>query len=77
MKSDIVYTDETLFVYLEGSMNKKSINTLRKKIYNIVDDYQINDVVIDLKNVRKKDKNFDLLLKEYQEIYNSEIKLKL
>lgn len=58
-------------------MNKKSINTLRKKIYNIVDDYQINDVVIDLKNVRKRDKNFDLLLKEYQEIYNNEIKLKL
>lgn len=51
MRTDIIYSEETLFIYLEGKMNKKGVKTLNSKINNIVDEYKINDVVINTKNI--------------------------
>lgn len=51
MKTDLIYTNETLFVYLYGKVNKKSVKILNDKISNIVDEYRINDVVINTENI--------------------------
>ena len=76
MKTDIVYADETLTVYFEGNINKKSFNDLKKKLYNIIDEYQINDIVFDLENASYSDSNLNKLLEDYNLIYNNNIKIK-
>jgi len=75
MKTDIIYSDDTLFVYFEGTINKKELKSLKKKIYNIVDEYQINDIVFDLEKVISYDNNLDLFIKEYNHIYDNNIKI--
>jgi|GEM_PF-3176699 len=53
MKTDIIYNNETLFIYLEGKISKKKIKDLKRKISNIISEYQINDIVIDTSNIKK------------------------
>ncbi len=74
MKTDIIYSDDTLFIYLEGNMNKKGIKKLKDKMNNIINEYQINDVVIDTKNIiENNDIFFNDLVSEYKK---SEIVIK-
>ena len=64
MKKDIIYSDEKLYVFLEGYMGKKDIKDLKNKVDNIVNEYQINDVIIDTKNLINNDLCLDLLNKD-------------
>lgn len=74
MKTDIIYSDDTLFIYLEGNINKKGIKKLKDKMNNIINEYQINDVVIDTKNIiENNDIFFNDLVSEYKK---SEIVIK-
>lgn len=66
MKTDMIYSDDTLFIYLEGKANKKNMKILRNKMVNIINEYQINDIVIDAKNIRK---NNDLYLDDFVDDY--------
>lgn len=50
MKTDLIYSNETLFVYLEGRVNRRGIKLLKNKINNIIAEYQINDIIIDTKH---------------------------
>jgi anti-anti-sigma regulatory factor len=77
MKTDIIYTKDTLFINLSGIMNKKEINNLKKKIYTIVLDYGINNVVIDIRKIITMDKEyFYHFLDEYDSNFNGYLKLK-
>lgn len=67
MKTDMIYSDDTLFIYLEGSINKKEVKKLKNRIDNIINEYQINDVVIDTKNmIKSNDLFFNDLVNEYK-----------
>ena len=67
MKTDMIYSDDTLFIYLEGSINKKEIKKLKLKMDNIINEYQINDVIINTKNmVKTNDIFFNNLVNEYK-----------
>ena len=46
-KEEFVYHNKTLFVNLSGEYNSKNINNLKRKLYNIIDQYGINDIIID------------------------------
>ena len=48
MKTELIYTDNTLFVYLEGKYNNKDINILKNKIVSITSSYHIKEIVIKL-----------------------------
>lgn len=65
MKKDIIYSDEKLYVYLEGYMRKKDLKDLKHKVDNIINEYQINDVIIDTKNLINN--NIDLF-SEYNNV---------
>lgn len=68
MKTDIIYSDETLYVFLEGVMRKKDIKTLKNKMDNIIREYQINDVIIDTKNLLNKDSLYFDIFNEYSNV---------
>lgn len=50
MKSDIVYSSDFLSINLEGNVTKRSYQKLKKKIDYIVNEYEINGIIIDIKN---------------------------
>lgn len=55
VKMDFMYTKSTLFITLNGIINKKNISTLKRKMYYIVDEYEIDNIVIDIKNIHTMD----------------------
>lgn len=56
MKTDIIYSKNTLYITVEGMLLKKQITTLKQKIYYIINEYSVEDIVIDLKNINSYDK---------------------
>jgi len=62
-KSEFIYHNRTLFVNLSGNYNRQSIINLRNKLYSIIDQYGINDIVIDRKLISNMDNNafYDML----------------
>lgn len=77
MKTDITYTKDTLIVNLSGIMNKKDINILKKKLYNIILDYGINNIIIDIKKITLMDKdNFYHFLDDYDSRFKGYLEVK-
>ena len=64
---DIIYSNNTLTVNVDGIMNKHNINQIKKRIYYIINQYGINDIIIDIKNVIKID---ELVLDEFLNDYD-------
>ena len=52
MKTDIIYTNDILLINIKGDMLESDYKKLKKKIDCIMSEYQINDIVLDLKNGR-------------------------
>ncbi|MEG0026399.1 MAG: hypothetical protein RR847_00825 [Bacilli bacterium] len=53
---DIFYSNNTLNVSIEGIINKNNINQIKRRLYYIISEYGINDIVIDIKNTINVDK---------------------
>lgn len=77
MKTDLIYSNETLFVNLNGSINKKELSKLKSKINYITNEYPINDIVFDAKNL-VVDSNSDLnnFIDNYKYEFSGEIIIK-
>ncbi len=75
-KTDIEYSRDTLYVNLEGIVNKKNIQILKKKLYYILDEYNILDIVINIQNTRMIDKDeFYELLDDYDIKYGGNLEV--
>ncbi len=75
-KTDIEYSRDTLYVNLEGIVNKKNIQILKKKLYCILDEYNILDIVINIQNTRMIDKDeFYELLDDYDIKYGGNLEV--
>ena len=73
-KTDIEFSKNTLYIDIEGPVNKKNIQKLKKKLYYIVEEYSIGDVVLNIE--KGKDIDEEALyefLDEYDEIYGGNI----
>ena len=71
---NIYYTDKTLYVNLESDLDINLLMDLKNKVFGILDDYNIENIVI------KKNYNNTLLLdefvNEYKNKYNGNIKIR-
>lgn len=67
LKTNMEYRTNTLFVNIEGSINKKDFLKIRNKIYYIIDEYSIKKVVIDLTRTDKVD---NVALNKLKDEYN-------
>ncbi len=75
-KTDMEYSRDTLYVNLEGIVNKKNIQILKKKLYYILDEYNILDIVINIHNTRMIDKDeFYELLDDYDIKYGGNLEV--
>lgn len=74
LQMDIEYTKNTLYVNISGVINKEAVKKLRKKIFYIIEEYSINDIVIDIKNRLSMDADaFYGLLDEYDIKYGGNL----
>lgn len=50
MKTNIIYTDNKLYVNTSGNIDKDNYNSLKEKVNYIINEYNINDVIFDFKD---------------------------
>ena len=73
---EIYYRDKKLFVDIDETINLQTITGLKNKMYNIINMYAINDVILNLLTDTHFDqKLLDDLVADYQSKYNRHIKI--
>ena len=55
MIKDIIFNRNVLSIYLENKVNKRNIHILRKRLYYIINEYGVSDIVIHLNNITHMD----------------------
>lgn len=77
MRTDIIFNDDVLYINIEGSLNRREVGHLKKKMYSVISEYGIGDVVIDIKGTTKVDRDaFYSMLDDYDNIYGGNLKIK-
>lgn len=75
-KIDFVYNRETLYVNVEGILNKKNIIKIKERLYNILNKYSIVNIVLDVKKTNILDEiAFYNFLDDYDCKYDGSLKL--
>ena len=73
---EIYYRDKKLFVDIDETINLQTITGLKNKMYNIINMYAINDVILNiLTDTHFDQKLLDDLVGDYQSNYNGHIKI--
>lgn len=71
---NIVFKNDTLFVDVDEGEN---INEMKRRVYSIMDGFNISNVVINAGGIRKSNKKLlDNFMEEYKENYNGNISIK-
>lgn len=73
---EIYYRDKKLFVDIDETINLQTITGLKNKMYNIINMYAINDVILNiLTDTHFDQKLLDDLVADYHSNYNGHIKI--
>lgn len=56
-KTEIEFSRNTLYVSIKGIATIKNITELKRKLYYILNEYGITDIILDIKDVVSMDKN--------------------
>lgn len=73
-KEEFVYHNRTLFINLSGDYNRKNIGTLKNKMYSIIEQYGIDDIVINKQRISNMDNNaFYDMLDDYDVKYGGKL----
>lgn len=76
MRTDLIYSDDVLYVNVEGNLNKRGVANLQRKMYSAISSYGIEDIVIDIKGANKIDKAaFYDMLDDYDSRYGGNLKI--
>ena len=72
---NIIYNNNTLYISMSEDINNESISNLRRKVFNIIDDYNIKNIVLNIIN-NNNNILIDEFIKEYKNKYHGNITLK-
>lgn len=75
MIKEIFYTKDTLYIFLEDVISRRTMTTLKNRLYYIVSEYCISDIVINIENVTKMDDSFYELLDDYDIKFKGNLKV--
>ena len=73
---NIYYTDNTLFVNLLDYIDDSNISKLRKRVFGILDDYDIENIVLNIISDNKNNSLIDEFIREYNKKYHGNIIVK-
>ena len=72
MKTYFEYRRKALYVTLSSICSKDSVKKFKKKLYYVINEYNINNIVVNLKMVENKESIYDLL-DEYDIKYGGDL----
>lgn len=73
-KTEIEFSKNTLYVNVRGILSDRNIREMRRKLYYIVSEYGIQDIVIDIKNIVSIDRDaFYRFLDDYDIRYGGNL----
>ncbi|MDD2518872.1 MAG: hypothetical protein PHI05_03295 [Bacilli bacterium] len=73
-KTEIEFSKNTLYINILGNVNRDSLLKLRQKMYYIIDEYNVFDIVINVKNSEYVDMDaFYNFLDEYDIKYGGNL----
>ena len=73
---NIYYMDNTLYVNLNDYIDDINVNTLKSRVFNILDDYDIENIVLNIITNNKDNYLIDEFIKEYHKKYNGNLLIK-
>lgn len=73
---NIFYTNETLYVNLLDHIDLDSLAILKKRIFRIINDYDIDNIIINVIGGDKKNPLLKELVTEYYNRYNGKLVVK-
>ena len=73
---NIYYTDNTLFINLNEYIDDISVNKLKSKVFGILDDYDIENIVLNIISDNKNNYLIDDFIREYHKKYNGNLLIK-
>ncbi len=74
MNSYFEYRRKSLYITLSGIVSKENIKKFKKKLYYVISEYAIDNVVVNLKMIENKDALYDLF-DEYDVKYGGDLVL--
>lgn len=73
---EMIYDSDTLFVNIKGVYNSKNISNLKRKLYHVINQYGINNIIINKKNISSIDSEaFYDMLDDYDIKYGGNLKV--
>ena len=73
---NIFYTNETLYVNLLDHIDLDSLSVLKKRIFRIINDYDIDNIILNVVGGDKKNPLIKDLVNEYYNHYNGKLVVK-
>ena len=74
LKTEIEFSRNTLYVSMKGMANSKNILELKRKLYYMLNEYGVTDIIIDIKDVVALDKEtFYEMLDDYDIKYGGNL----
>ena len=73
---NIFYSNNTLFVNFNDSINELSVLKLKNRVFNILNDYDIENIVLNIIGDNKDNILIDEFIREYHKKYHGNITLK-
>jgi len=73
---NIYYMNNTLYVNLNDYLDDMNANTLKSRVFGILDDYDIENIVLNIISNNKDNYLIDDFIKEYHKRYNGNLLIK-
>lgn len=72
MKTYFEYRRKSLYITISGNTSKENVRKFRKKLYYVISEYNINNIIVNLKMLDNKEAIYDLL-DEYDIRYGGDL----
>ena len=72
----IFYNDNTLFINLNDLIDVNNVSKLKKRVFGILNDYDIENIVLNIISNDKNNALIDEFIKEYHQKYHGNILVK-
>ena len=73
---NIFYNDNTLYVNLDEYLDGYVLNKLKKRVFNILEDYDIENIVLNIVTSNKNSYLLDDFIREYKKKFRGNLIVK-
>lgn len=70
---NIFYTEDTLYINLEDQIDNLTLDRLKKRVFGILDDYNIDNIVLNIITSNSNNFLLDDFVREYHNKYSGNL----